>query len=84
MSLSMDVHPGDRLSPAAFPPSSCRNAGAGHSDEWFPAAVSSDHPDTVKPGLGGASPPLAEHCTRSLPQEMHPSLHHTARLDSGK
>lgn len=30
------------------------------------------------------SPPLAEHCTCSLPQQMHPSLHHMVRLDSGK
>lgn len=80
----MDVHPDDRFSPAAFHPSSCRTAGVGHSDEWFPAAASSDHPDTVKPGLGGASPPLAEHCTCSLHQKMHPSLHHMVTLDSGK
>lgn len=80
----MDVHLGNRSSPAAFPLLLCRTAGVVYSDEWFPDAASSDHPDTVKPGLGDASPPFAEHCTCSLLQEMQPSLHHMARLDSSK
>lgn len=80
----MDVHIGDGSSPAAFPPSPCRTARVGHSDEQFPAAASSDHPDTVKPGLGGVSPPFAEHCTCSPQQEMQLSLHRMAGLDSGK
>lgn len=71
-------------SPAAFPLFHCRTSGAGHSDEGFPAAASSGHPDTVRPGFGGAPPLLEEHCTCSPQQEAQPYLHCMASLDSGK
>lgn len=81
--LSLDVHPGGS-SPAAFPPSPCRTSGAGHSDEGFPAAASSGHPGTVRPGPGGVPPLLAECCTCSPRRGAQPFLHCTARRGSGK
>jgi len=80
----MVVNSGDGSSPAVFPLFHCRTSGAGNSDEGFPAAASSGHPDTVRPGFGGVPPLLEEHCTCSPQQEAQPYLHCMASLDSGK